>query len=168
LANRKRNNELIGRLAAGYLKLSQFSGFDLIKLELESTTKDEVLHELAELLAKSPNVEDPESAYRALKEREDLASTGMGLGVAVPHGRDEKCKALTIAFGRSTKGIDFDAYDGQPVHLFFAVLVPVSSIHLHLQVLASLSLLLRQEEYREKLMKAQFPQEVLEILSGEE
>jgi len=154
-------------MAAQHLKLSQFSGFELIKLELEAETKEEVLKELAELLAQSPNVESAESAYEALAERESLTSTGMGLGVAVPHGRDPNCKGLIIAFGRSKKGVKFDAYDGQPVHLFFALLVPITSIHLHLQVLANLSILLRQPEYREKLMNAQFPQEILEFLDGE-
>jgi len=161
------NKGIIGKMAAQHLKLSQFSGFDLIKLELESTKKNDVLREISELLAKSPNIDNPDSAYEALIERESLASTGMGLGVAVPHGRDPSCKGLTIAFARSTKGIKFDAFDGQPVHLVFAVLVPITAIHLHLQVLASLSILLQQPENRKRLMEAEFPQEILEFLDGE-
>jgi len=161
------NKAIIGRMAAQSLRLSQFSGFDLIKLELESDTKEGVLREISELLAKSPNVDNPESAYEALMERESLASTGMGLGVAVPHGRAESCSGLTIAFARSKKGVDFDAFDGQPVHLFFAILVPITAIHLHLQVLASLSILLQQPENRKRLMEAEFPQEILEFLDGE-
>ncbi|MCD6124388.1 PTS sugar transporter subunit IIA [bacterium] len=160
------NDELAARMAARHLKLSQFCGFDLINLDLKSEDKEGVLRELAALLARSPNIESEEDAYNALLEREKLASTGMGLGVAVPHGKSSKCKALTIAFGRSIKGVDFDALDGSPVHLFFAVLVPISSVHLHLQILASLSLLLRDEKNREKLMNAQFPQEVLDLLDG--
>ena len=158
---------LVGKLAANNLKLAQFCGFDLIKLELESSTKAEVLRELSELLAKSPNVEDAESTYEALLEREDLASTGMGLGVAVPHGRSPKCTGLTIAFGRSEKGIEFGSFDGQPVHLFFAILVPITAIHLHLQILASLSLMLQDEENRQLLKEAEFPQEILNFLNGQ-
>ena len=153
-------------MAASHLKLSQFSGFDLINLNLKGNTKEEILNELAELLAKSPNVESPEAAYKALMERESLASTGMGLSVAVPHGRCSECKGLTIVFGRSKDGVDFTAFDGQPVYLFFTILVPITSVHLHLQVLASLSIMLRQPENRQRLLDAQFPQQILEFLDG--
>jgi len=161
------NEGIIGRMSAQHLKLSQFSGFDLINLEIDASSKDEVLKKLSEIIIRSPNVKSPEHAYEALVERESLASTGMGLGVAVPHGRSKTCTGLTIAFARSTKGIDFDSFDGQPVHLFFVILVPITSVHLHLQVLASLSLMLRQPENREQLIKAEFPQEILEFLDGE-
>jgi nitrogen PTS system EIIA component len=160
------DEELIGRLAAN-MKLAQFCGFDLIKLELNSKTKDDVIVELSEILAGSHNVLDVQSAYKALLDREKLASTGMGLGVAVPHGRTSDCKGVTIAFGRSKDGIDFAAFDGQPVYLFFAILVPITAIHLHLQILASLSIILRDPNNRKKLMEAQFPQEVLDFLNGQ-
>jgi len=158
---------IIGKLAANNLKLAQFCGFNQIELELKSKTKEGILKELSELLANSPNIDDVDSVYEALMEREHLASTGMGLGVAVPHGRSAKCKGLTIAFGRSLEGVDFDAVDGEPVYLFFAILVPITSIHLHLQILASLSLMLRDEENRRKLMEAEFPQQILDFLNGQ-
>ena len=161
------DERLIGKLAANSLKLSQFSGFDLITLELRSDDKDKVLYELAELLSRSENISDQESAYHALIERENLASTGMGFGVAVPHGRCPDCTGLTIAFARSEKGINFSAFDGEPVYLFFAILVPITSIHLHLQVLASLSLMLQNPENRKRLMDVEFPQEVLDFLNGQ-
>lgn len=160
-------DEVFGSLAAKNLKLSQFSGFDMVKMELESTKKDEVLREIAELLAKSPHVPSADIAYKALLEREHLVSTGMGFGVAMPHGRGPEFTGTAIAFARSTKGVDFDALDGEPVHLFFAVIVPVSAIQLHLQILASLTLMLQSEENRKRLLKAQFPQEILSFLDGE-
>ena len=83
---------IIGKLAANNLKLAQFCGFNQIELELKSKTKEGILKELSELLANSPNIDDVDSVYEALMEREHLASTGMGLGVAVPHGRSAKCK----------------------------------------------------------------------------
>ena len=158
---------IIGKLAANNLKLAQFCGFNQITLDLKSGKKEEILRELSELLANSPNIDDVDSVYEALLEREHLASTGMGLGVAVPHGRSTKCKGLTIAFGRSDKGVKFGAYDGQPVHLFFAILVPATAIHLHLRILASLSLMLRDEKNRIKLMEAEFPQQILDFLNGQ-
>ncbi len=161
------NENIIGRMAAANLKLSQFSGFDLVDLDLKASNKEEVLRRFAELLVKSKHIDSLDAAYDALMERETLASTGMGLGVAVPHGRSTACRGLTIAFGKSEKGIEFDSFDGQPVKLFFAVLVPVTSIHLHLQVLASLSILLRQPENRKRLLDARFPQQVLDFLDGE-
>lgn len=160
-------DEAFGALAAKSLNLSQFSGFDMIKMELKSTNKGGVLHEIAELLSKSPHVPSSELAYKALIEREHLVSTGMGFGVAMPHGRGPEFTGTAIAFARSTKGVDFDALDGEPVHLFFAVIVPVTAIQLHLQILASLTLMLQNEENRKRLLKAQFPQEILSFLDGE-
>ena len=94
-------SELAARLAARHLKLAQFCGFDLVELNLKSKGKKGVIKEIANLLAKSHNVESEEAAFEALIEREDLASTGIGYGIAVPHGKSQHCKGLTIAFGRS-------------------------------------------------------------------
>ncbi len=158
---------IVGKFGEDGLPLAHYCSFDQIRLELKSKTKEDVLYELAELLAESPNIDSIECAYNAMLDREKLASTGMGLGVAIPHGRSPNCRGVSIAFGRSTRGIDFDALDGEPVHIFFAILVPSSALNLHLEILASLSIKLRDEESRRRIMEAKFPQEILDFLGGQ-
>ena len=146
------------------MNLSQFSETFLIELDLESETADEVLTELAQLLANSDNVSDPETVRKSLAKREDLASTGLGFGVALPHSRSSGVTGLTIAFGRSRKGIDFGSLDNKPVHMFFAIVVPDTSVNAHLTALGKLSYLLKERGNRELLMEATFPQEVLDFM----
>ncbi len=146
------------------MKLSQFCGTDLIELELRSNKLEDVLQELADLLANSEKVDSAESVLVALKEREKLASTGIGFGVALPHARAKSVRGLTIAFGRSEKGIEFASIDRKPVHLFFAIVVPETAVNTHLTALGKLSYILKDKENRESLMNATFPQEVLDLM----
>lgn len=149
------------------MDLSIFCGTNLIELDLESTNRDEVLEELSRLLASSEKIQDADRVLKALKERESLASTGIGFGVALPHARVDGIKGMVIAFGRSTEGIDFHALDKRPVHLFFAIVAPQTTINTHLTALAKLSLLLKEKENRELLRDATFPQEVLDFMDQE-
>jgi fructose-specific phosphotransferase system IIA component len=146
------------------MKLSQFCGTDLIELELRSNSIEDTLHELADLLANSEKVDSAESVLVALKEREKLASTGIGFGVALPHARAKSVRGLTIAFGRSEKGIEFASIDRKPVHLFFAIVVPETAVNTHLTALGKLSYILKDKENRESLINATFPQEVLDLM----
>ncbi|MCD6097661.1 PTS sugar transporter subunit IIA [bacterium] len=146
------------------MKLSQFCRSELIKFDLESTTKEGAIRELVELAAQSELVLDKEKLFRDVMEREKLLSTGIGFGTAYPHARTEAVKGLVIAFGRSEAGIDFDALDGAPVHLIFLVAVPKHEQSTHLTVIAQLSLILKEPVKREKLMSAAFPQEVIDLL----
>jgi len=146
------------------MNLSMFCGTNLIELELQSTSSDEVLEELAQLLTNSEKVKKPEAILEALKEREELASTGLGFGVALPHARAKGVGGLVIAFGRSEEGIEFGSLDKKPVFLFFAIIVPETAVNTHLTALSKLSLLLKDEENREFLKNATFPQEVLDFM----
>ena len=146
------------------MNLSMFCGTNLVELELVSTTRNDVLVELEQLLANSDKVKDSSNILAALKEREELASTGIGFGVALPHARANGVSGLTIAFGRSEKGIDFNAIDKKPVHLFFAIVVPKASVNTHLTALGKLSLLLKEQENRDFLRNVTFPQEVLDFM----
>lgn len=149
------------------MKLSQFCGTNLIELDLKSTTIQEVIQEISDLLANSEKVGSSEEVMKTLLDREELASTGIGFGVALPHARSKSVRGLTIAFGRSEKGIDFAAIDHNPVHLFFAIVVPESAVNTHLTALGKLSYLLKDKENRELLLNATFPQEVLDLMDQE-
>jgi len=147
------------------MNLSIFCGTNLIELDLSSTNRDDVLEELVALLANSDKVSDNTDAIlKAIREREELASTGLGFGVALPHARAKGVKGMVIAFGRSEEGIDFHSLDKKPVHLFFAIVVPDTAINTHLTALGKLSYLLKDQENRQLLLDATFPQEVLDFM----
>ncbi len=148
------------------MNLSIFCGTNLIELDLSSTNRNDVLEEMVALLANSEKISEEagQNILKAFKEREELASTGIGFGVALPHARAKGVKGMVIAFGRSEEGIDFRSLDKKPVHLFFAIVVPDTAINTHLTALGKLSFLLKDKENRQLLMDATFPQEVLDFM----
>jgi fructose-specific phosphotransferase system IIA component len=151
------------------VKISEFVDAKAIKLELEAATKEAVLRELVGLVAASGKITDELAILKAVRERENLCSTGFENGAAIPHprqGHPEIVKELVAAFGRSTKGIDFEALDDKPVHLFFLLCAPTDSEHL--KALAKLSRFLKKESFRKKLLEAKDAAEVLAIIKEEE
>ena len=146
------------------MKLSKFSEENLIIFDLKAKSKDEVMDELVELVNSSNMVTDKTTLLRDIRERENLVTTGIGYGVAFPHAKTKSAKGIVIAFGRSNKGIDFEAIDHKPVYLFFLIAAPEDAIGAHLNVMSRLSYLMKSEENRQKLMKATSPGEVLELI----
>lgn len=149
------------------MDLTRFSSTDLISLDLKGTTKKEVFRELVEIMAKSTLIIDKEEVLEALTQRESVASTGIGFGIGLPHAKTDAAKGIILAYGKSVKGIEYNAFDNRPVHSIFVVVAPEDSITSHLAILAKLSLLLKEKESREKLMEVIYPHEVLDILRGE-
>ncbi|MCP4703013.1 MAG: PTS sugar transporter subunit IIA, partial [candidate division Zixibacteria bacterium] len=96
--------------------------------------------------------------------REELVTTGVGYGVAFPHAKTKATKGIVIAFGRSDNGIDFDAMDHKPVHLFFLIAAPEDAIGAHLNVMARLSYVMKSEENRQKMMEVTSPGELLQMI----
>jgi len=146
------------------MKLVEIVPEDSIVLELASKNKVEVLRELVAALRDS-NVElDIEEVVRVLVEREKLGSTGIGEGVAIPHGKVDGIKRVVGAFGRSSKGIDFDSLDGTPVKLFFLLLAPTDSTGSHLKALAKASKMLKSQPLRDRLLQASDREEVIRVM----
>jgi mannitol/fructose-specific phosphotransferase system IIA component (Ntr-type) len=100
------------------MKLSKFCEEELMSFDLASIAKEDIIKELVELAAKSSMVRDKEELMAAVLEREKLVTTGVGYGVAFPHAKTRAIKGITIAFGRSEVGVEFEAMDKKPVHLF--------------------------------------------------
>ncbi|SYZ73959.1 PTS family fructose/mannitol porter component IIBC [Candidatus Zixiibacteriota bacterium] len=146
------------------MKLSKFCSEDLITFNLKAVEKDAVLKELVELAAKSNLVKDGAELLNDVKERENLVTTGVGYGVAFPHAKTKATKGIVIAFGRSEKGIEFDAMDHKPVQLFFLIAAPEDAIGAHLNVMARLSYIMKSEENRAKMMKVTSPGELLQMI----
>jgi len=146
------------------MKLSKFCSEDLITFSLKANNKERVLEELVELAGKSNLVKDAKELLRDVKERENLVTTGVGYGVAFPHAKTKATKGIVIAFGRSEKGIEFDAMDHKPAHLFFLIAAPEDAIGAHLNVMARLSYIMKSEENRNKMMTVTSPGELLQMI----
>lgn len=123
-------------------------------LDLASDTKDGVLEEVARALAEAEPSLSAERLQEVLADREELQSTGIGEGVAIPHGKISGLDRIVASFARSVKGVDFESIDGQPTHLFFLLVVPEHSGGQHLKALARISRFFRDAEFRQKLISA--------------
>ena len=121
--------------------------------ELKAKDKKGVLEELAAVISRHEPSIDKGALVKVLVERERLGSTGIGDGVAIPHGKMNGVSHPIISFGRSRQGLDFDSMDGQPAHLFFLLIAPEDSSSVHLQVLAKIAKILKNRDFRKKLME---------------
>lgn len=140
----------------------------MILSDLAATNKKEALMELAEAVqGEHPDLKT-EDLYTKLRERESLGSTGIGDGIAIPHGKLKDLSKITICFARSINGVPFDSMDGKPAHLFFLLLAPESAAAHYLSSLAELSRFLKNSHTREKLMLAQSKEELSEIFATAE
>lgn len=139
---------------------------ELIRLESTASTKDDLLHEIAAVTAESGLAAKVSEAklYSALAERENLSSTGMQNGVAIPHGRFETLDDFVVGMVYHRKGLDFDAIDGQKSHFFFFIFGPSIERHTHIKILSSLSKLIRDNSTLKQIAKARNPEDVVALL----
>jgi len=131
---------------------------------LDATSKEEALTELVEPLAKANQHLNKTGLIKTLLERENLGSTGIGDGVAIPHGRSEGLEHLVASFGRSIRGVDFDSMDNKPAHLFFLLVAPRNSAGDHLKALARISRLFKDPLLKDSLRQAESAKEIFELL----
>ncbi len=135
---------------------------------LVSTQKEPVLQELAACLSAQLEGVPQNEVYQILLDREKLGSTGIGNGVAIPHGKIAQLKHVVAAFGRSLEGIDFESQDNKPAHLFFVLLAPENAASLHLKALARLSRLLKDHDFRLRLLEAKASEDIYRIITEED
>ena len=141
----------------------------LILPEIASRTKEGVLREMVHTLTQVENQVHEDRLMEILLERESLGSTGIGEGVAIPHGKSKEVDKILASFGRSLPGVDFQSLDGKPTHLFFLLIAPENSAGMHLKILAQISRLMKDPAFRKRLMKARSAEEIHSIFSeGEE
>ncbi len=150
------------------MKISDFLNSELIIPELAARTKDEVLAELADRIARIFSGESAEKLLQILKERERLGSTGIGDGFAIPHGKSKSIKQMVISFGRSRGGIPFDSMDGKPAHFFFVLIAPENSAGDHLKALAKISRFLKNSLFKESLAKAESREELQQLIQEQD
>jgi fructose-specific phosphotransferase system IIA component len=150
------------------LLLTELLTRERLRIPLESTSKEEVLEELVGILRPSQQVGDPGEVLRAVREREEVLSTGIGNGVAIPHGRTSAVHTLLLSAGVARSPVEFDALDGQPVRLFFLLVGPEAAAGQHVKALSRISRLLRSESFRERLVAAHDADDFLAILAEAE
>lgn len=141
---------------------------DLIIEQLEATDKRGVIREFAGLLTSAGRIRDEDELVRVLLERELLGSTGIGDGVAIPHGKLFIIPEMIVVFGRSSKGVDFEAMDAKPVHLFFLLVSPEDKPGEHLKALARISRILKNPALRDSLRHAAGREELERLIYDED
>ena len=146
------------------MKILDYINEQTVLTDLRSGDKKGVIDELAQPVTELTGL-DHREIVRVLIERERLGSTGIGDGIAIPHGKINGLESLVLGFGLSRKGVNFDALDGKPTHIFFLLLSPDNSTGIHLRILARISKLLKEAAFKEKLMQAKGPADVISTIT---
>ncbi len=150
------------------LRISNFLKPEAVMMEINATEKLAAIEELVEFMVGKNIARDRQQLFDALAKRENLESTGIGEGIAIPHARTDAVDDLVLVFARSSSGIDFSSIDGKPSHIIFLIASPENKKSEYIIALAKLSRLLRRLPVREQLKNARNPQEVMEIIKKNE
>lgn len=150
------------------ISIAELLSEEVIAADLDVNTKDGVFKRLVDLLAEAGNIDDPGGALEAVEKREDILSTGIGNGVAIPHAKTDAVDSLVVAFARMEAGIDFKSLDGKPVKIIFLLLSPQEEAGLHVRALARISRMLKNTRFRSRLLEADSAGEILEIIQKQE
>jgi fructose-specific phosphotransferase system IIA component len=140
---------------------------DIIKVPLVSTSKPEVIKELIQVLKDTGKIGDDAKVYEAIMKREDMGSTGLERGIAVPHAKTDQVKTLTIAIGIAPSGVEFDAIDGEKSKIFFLILAPPDQSGPHIEALADIARITRSEAFCRLLNASKSAKEVVDMFCEE-
>lgn len=147
------------------MKITELLSKDTILLHMTGSQKEEAINQLVDVLYKAEKITDRDAFKTEIEKRENLSTTGIGDGIAIPHAKTKAVKEAAIAFGKSVSGIDYEALDGKPSHLFFMIAAPEGANNTHLEALARLSGMLMKVEVRYQLLTAATPDEILDIIN---
>ncbi len=149
------------------MKILDVLSVEAILVDMKSVDKKGIIEELVTPVARLAEA-DHEEVVRVIMERERLGSTGIGGGIGIPHGKLKSLKSLVLGFGLSRKGVDFESLDGKPTHIFFLLLTPENSTGLHLKLLSRISRILKDELFKERLLKASTSNDIINIIDEED
>jgi len=141
---------------------------DSTLVDLKGETKEDIIAELVDTLAVGDAISDRDKVLQAVLEREKIMSTGIGDGIAIPHGKSDAVEKLVAALGTQRRGVDFEALDGEPAYVFFLLVSPANVSGPHIKALARISRLLKNEDFKKKLIAAETAAEIIEIIETEE
>lgn len=150
------------------MKLRDILSKDLIKVPLASRDKTKVIEEMVDVLAAARRIKDRNQVLKAILDREAVMSTGVGEGVAIPHGKAEAAPEIVAALGIAHTPVEFDAIDDQPVRLVWLLVGPPHQTGPHLKALSRISRLVHKRDFRERLLAAATPAEAFGTISNEE
>ncbi|MFA4838155.1 MAG: PTS sugar transporter subunit IIA [Candidatus Neomarinimicrobiota bacterium] len=150
------------------MRISNLLSTETIVLSLKHSDKEGIIEELLDLAVKTGKVKDRKKALKALLDREDLGSTGLESGLAIPHARTNAVNGVAIALGISKEGIDFQSADNKPSHLFFLLLAAENETGVNVQVLALIARMNLSSQFRSKMVSAESAESALEIVRAME
>ncbi|PIS28241.1 MAG: hypothetical protein COT43_06695 [Candidatus Marinimicrobia bacterium CG08_land_8_20_14_0_20_45_22] len=150
------------------MQISNLLSTETIVLSLKHSDKEGIIEELLDLAVKTGKVKDRKKALKALLDREDLGSTGLESGLAIPHARTNAVNGVALALGISKTGIDFQSADGKPSHLFFLLLAAENETSVNVQVLALIARMNLSSEFRSKMVSVDSAESALEIVRAME
>lgn len=150
------------------MKIMDFLSSDAITVDLKATDKKSAIVELVEMLKSAKKVKKTDEIIEVVLEREKLGSTGIGQGVAIPHGKTDVLQEQVGAIGISKKGIEFNSLDGEPVHIVFLLVGPVEVAGQHLKALSRISRLFKDKFLRQAIRDAKTKEEVIKIIQQED
>ncbi|NOS84362.1 MAG: PTS sugar transporter subunit IIA [Ignavibacteria bacterium] len=150
------------------MKISDILSTDVIAVNLDTADKEDAIKKVIDLAAKSGKILDVEKVSGTIYEREKLVSTGVGKGFAIPHGKTDSISDVVAAFAITKEPIDFDSIDGEPVRYIFLLIGKENLLNTHIKLLSRISRLMNKDEFRERLLDAASPEEVLAIFKEEE
>ena len=148
------------------MQLSEIINVNRIRNDVDVKSKKRVLEELSHLVAQDQSQLDASEIFDSLISRERLGATGVGYGIAIPHGRIKNCQKITGAFIQLNEGVDFNTSDNLPVDILFALIVPEESTDEHLQVLALLASMFNDESLRVKIRQSSNAEEIYQLLTS--
>jgi fructose-specific phosphotransferase system IIA component len=148
--------------------LTQILELQCVKVPLQGTDKESVITELVDLLDAGKLLTDKNDVLQAVLSRESTRSTGIGSGIAIPHGKCKGIKDLVMAIGISRQGIDFQSIDGKPVHIIVLLVSPIDRTGPHIQALARISRLMLDEDFKNKLQNSKSSQELYDLINNKE
>jgi fructose-specific phosphotransferase system IIA component len=150
------------------MKIIDILNEQVVRTNLQGTTKDEVINAMVDLAATQDRVVDKEKLREAIFEREKIMSTGVGSGFAIPHGKTDAVTDIVAAFAVTAQPIEYQSLDDQPVRLVFLLVGRDNMVGPHIKLLSRISRLMNKEEFRKRLLEAASPKEILEIFKQEE
>jgi fructose-specific phosphotransferase system IIA component len=150
------------------MKVFELLDEKFILTDFKSDDKEYVINELIDLYKENDKVNDIEKVRTAILDREKIMSTGVGKGFAIPHGKTNAVNDVIAAFGKTTRDIDYDALDGNPVHLVFLLVGRDDMVSKHIKLLSRISRLMNKDEFRERLINSNSKEQIINIFKEEE
>ena len=150
------------------MKVFELLDEKFILTDFKSDDKEYIINELIDLYKENDKVNDIEKVRTAILDREKIMSTGVGKGFAIPHGKTNAVNDVIAAFGKTTRDIDYDALDGNPVHLVFLLVGRDDMVSKHIKLLSRISRLMNKDEFREMLINSNSKEEIINIFKEEE